>query len=375
MTTSFALPPVPVPLERPAPTVRFRWRLFAFAALFLVLLLPRINSGTLWQNDELLTANRTREMLLRHDPLTITLNFAVNLKKPPLHYWLSSVTLALLPSTPELAVRLPSLLYGAGCLLALGWLARCCYPGDDPQISLCAVLALAGCGYFIHVSRLALLDAGAACHLTLAIVGCQLARKDPRWWWFVALQGVLGAWQKAPFALAAWGVILIVRRFHAGKSARPSRHLVGALAVSLCFTSGWWLLQGVLHGFGNVVAALHWQAQGMNVHGDRAYYLFLYWWWLLRDWAFVGLCAPVAVLWALRYRSRDDAGGTLIVNADDPTRELAWVCAIYGFALLLVPFRVDRYLVVITPLLALLTLRWLTTQVASRRWLIAVVDC
>ena len=346
--------------EDQAPTVSFRWRILVLAALFFCLLLPKLSSGTLYHHDELYTANRAREILVRGDPWAITRNFAPDFRKPPLQYWLCALALRLFPASPELAVRLPSLAYGAACLLAVAWLALCGYGEEGLDTGLAAALALAGCSYFVYSSRIGLLDTGAAFHLTLAVAGCQLARRDPRWWWFVGLQCVLGAWQKAPFAFLAWAVILLVRWMDgfgplSGRlSWRP--HLLAAFTTSLLAASSWWALQGFRYGFSAMLAAGSWQTQALMVAhdpGDIGFHPWIYWLWLARDWALPGLCAPVVVVVVLRRRWRPVNDQTPAT----PTAEIAWVCAVFAVGLILVPYRAERYLVVFTPLLSLLVVR------------------
>jgi 4-amino-4-deoxy-L-arabinose transferase-like glycosyltransferase len=336
------------------------------AALFVLILLPRIDLGTLWQHDELLTANRAREMIVRGDPLAVTRNFAPDFKKPPLQYWLCAVALRLLPEHRELAVRLPSLLYGALCLLATAWSARACFPEEsDSTLATRAVLALAGCGYFIHMSRVALLDTGAAFHLTLAVGGCQLARRDARWHWFVGLQCVLGAWQKAPYAFAAWGIILLLRAWRKAEDSLPPRgrvHLVGALAVSALAASGWWVLQGIRFGGEALFAAGQQQtATLLRAHddADAVFRPYLYWFWMARDWAIPGLCTPLAAASVFFRKSTRD---------DSRLVECVAVCLIFGAVIAALPYRAERYLIVITPLLAILSVRWLGEMAARLPW-------
>ena len=88
----------------------------AVAVGFLALLLPKISSGMLSHNDEILTAERAREMLVRGDPWAVTLNWQPDFKKPPLQYWASALLLRWRPLAREWAVRLPSTVYAALCL-------------------------------------------------------------------------------------------------------------------------------------------------------------------------------------------------------------------------------------------------------------------
>ncbi len=397
MHTSCASPTHHVPetptIQRPLWRRAFWWMLPAL--VFVGLLWPKIDAGTLWHHDELLTANRTREILTRGDPGMLTLNFAPDFRKPPLQYWLCAVALRALPGRPELAVRLPSLLSGAACLLALASLARAAYPKDEPAVAWTAVLALAGCGYFILMSRLGLLDTGAALWLTLALTGCQLARTNPRWWWFTGVACVAGAWQKAPYAFAAWGLVLAVRACSPGQPSprRARAHLAGALFASVLVAALWWVAQIARNGFNPVYAGAWRQVHAMSyAHepADVGFRPYLYWFWLARDWALPGLCAPVAVVAALWTRGQREtnglpaAEGSARAAATAASREIGWVCAVHLLALAITPFRVERYLVVVMPLLALLSMRWLRGlparaplppgwQVATvRRWLLAV---
>ena len=58
-------------------------------ALWLGMEAPR---GIMWNTDELLTAERTREMLMT-EPWVVHYNFHRSFEKPPLQYWLTSLTL------------------------------------------------------------------------------------------------------------------------------------------------------------------------------------------------------------------------------------------------------------------------------------------
>ena len=351
------------------------------AAVFVGLLLPKIGGGTLWHHDELLSANRAREMLVRGDPFAVTVNFAPSVKKPPLQYWLCAGLLSLLPRHPELAVRLPTLLAGAACLLAAVRLADAGYPGEEPgeRQALWTVLALGSCGYLIHFARVALLDTGAALLLTLALVGCRRARRDARWWWFTALVCVLGAWQKAAYGLAAWAVVLAVNRWGNGLTSEAHRppengrgrfHLPAAFALAVVGSSGWWLLQFLHEDRALLLNAGREQLGSfLRAHDptDEGFRPWVYWGWLLRDWAGFGFCAPLAVLAAVR------VGGREMERAG-----WGWTCAVFGGVLACLVYRAERYLVVITPLLAVLTINFLTRiiqpwSVHVRRWVLPIV--
>src|SRR6202140_45129 len=79
-----------------------------------------IPKGTLTHTDELLTAERSREMLST-EPWVVHYNFQRSFEKPPLHFWLTTLTLSRLHNR-TLAVRVWPLLYGCLTMVALGWL-------------------------------------------------------------------------------------------------------------------------------------------------------------------------------------------------------------------------------------------------------------
>src|SRR5437870_12173717 len=123
-------------------------------AVWLGLEAPRgILSGT----DELLTAERTREMLIT-EPWVVHYNFHRSFQKPPLQYWLTSVTLPRLQNR-AVAVRVWPLLYGVLTAIALGWLVRLVEP-DQPWLIPLAVAILLSAPLFSTESARGLLDIG-----------------------------------------------------------------------------------------------------------------------------------------------------------------------------------------------------------------------
>src|SRR3984893_1017410 len=82
------------PLEGSVANVQRR-RAFSVAALIIFLfsfwLGVQAPIGIMSATDELLTAERTREMLMT-EPLFVHFNFERSFEKPPLQYWLTSLT-------------------------------------------------------------------------------------------------------------------------------------------------------------------------------------------------------------------------------------------------------------------------------------------
>src|SRR6266581_8312819 len=161
-------------------------------AVWLGLEAPRgIMSGT----DELLTAERTREMLMT-EPWVVHYNFHRSFEKPPLQYWLTSLTLPRFQNR-AVAVRVWPLLYGVLTAIALGWLVFLVKP-DEPWLIPLSVVILVSAPLFSTESARGLLDIGLTFFTLLTIVFAELARKNPAWWLAVAAACLLGSLQKIP---------------------------------------------------------------------------------------------------------------------------------------------------------------------------------
>src|SRR6202011_693702 len=104
------------------------------ALLFTAWLAFQIPRGTLAQTDELLTAERTREMLMT-EPWVVHYNFNRSFEKPPLQYWLTCLTLPRFENR-SVAVRIWPLFYGALTAIALAWLVFLMKPGEPWLIPL-----------------------------------------------------------------------------------------------------------------------------------------------------------------------------------------------------------------------------------------------
>src|SRR6266404_647381 len=127
-----------------------RHRAIATAGLVCVIMLGwlcfEIPKGTLVATDELLTAERTREMLST-GPWLVQFNFKPSFEKPPLQYWLTTLTLPRFEN-PSLAVRVWPLIYAAFTAIAIGCLALKIQP-DRPWLVPLSVAILLSCPLFV----------------------------------------------------------------------------------------------------------------------------------------------------------------------------------------------------------------------------------
>src|SRR5438270_9613264 len=113
--------------------------------------------GILSGTDELLTAERTREMLMT-EPWVIHYNFQRSFEKPPLQYWLTGLTLQQFQNR-AVAVRIWPLLYGVLTAVALGSLVYLVKP-EEPWLIPLTVAILLSAPLFSTESARGLLDVG-----------------------------------------------------------------------------------------------------------------------------------------------------------------------------------------------------------------------
>src|ERR1700686_4304678 len=151
------LPPAAPSLDMPKERRRAGFVVGLIVLAFAVWLSLEIRRGTLAQTDELLTAERTREMLMT-EPWVVHYNFHLSFEKPPLQYWLSCLTLPHFENQ-SVAVRIWPLAYAILTALALGWLSFLVQP-KRPWLMPLAVGILIACPLFSTEACHAMLDIG-----------------------------------------------------------------------------------------------------------------------------------------------------------------------------------------------------------------------
>ena len=209
--------------------------------IVLVWLALEIPKGTLVATDELLTAERAREML-SSGPWLVHFNFKPSFEKPPLQYWLTTLTLPRFED-PSLAVRFWPLIYAAFTAIAIGCLALKIQP-DRPWLVPLSVAILLSCPLFVTQATRGLLDIGLAFFTTMTILFSEFARKRPNWWLAVAASCWLGSLQKNPVPFVIWLLILGVRTTSQAERGRLKNwRLSVSLLLALLAMSFWPLLQ------------------------------------------------------------------------------------------------------------------------------------
>jgi 4-amino-4-deoxy-L-arabinose transferase-like glycosyltransferase len=277
------------------------WALMTLAGLGLFF--PGLGVPGLMDPDEGRYAEIAREMLLLKDWLIPHLNLVPYLEKPPLVYWLTSLSFAAFGLT-EWAARLASALAAlAGLYLAYG-LGRALWGERE---GFWGAMVLATCGGYMVLARLLTLDMVFSFFLNLGIALGYLAlsRERPRLWPLAYLALALAVLVKGPVALVlaglVWGPVALLKGRQAIRAlVRPQSWALLAVLVL-----PWFLL--VAWRFPEFPRFFLWEhhvaryVSGVDFHAEP--------WWYFGP-VLLGLLLPWTGLvpWALSRRAAADPG-------------------------------------------------------------------
>ena len=273
-----------------------------------ILFFFRLGVPGLMDPDEGRYAEIAREMLLLKDWLIPHLNLVPYLEKPPLVYWLTSLSFSALGLT-EWAARLPAALAAlAGVYLAF-WLGRALW---GERQGFWGAMVLATCSGYVILARLLTLDMVFTFFLNLGIALGYLAlsRERPRLWLWAYLALALAVLVKGPVALVLAGLIGGIVAFLRGKQAvyalvRPVSWVLLAAVVLPWFVYVAWRIPEFPRFFlleQHVTRYL----SGVSFHAEP--------WWYFGP-VLLGLLLPWTGLipWALARRTSMDAGDRLFL--------------------------------------------------------------
>lgn len=356
--------------EASAPIInRQRMRAILVAALlmvaFAVWLGMEAPRGIMLGTDELLTAERTREMLIT-EPWVVHYNFHRSFEKPPLQYWLTSLTLPRFENR-AVAVRIWSLLYGALTVAAVGWMVFLIKP-NEPWLIPLSVAILVSTPLFAAESARGLLDIGLTFFTTLTFVFAALARKQPAWWFGAALICWLGSLQKIPLPFLVWVLIIVVRLTNRDERL-ALRNGIGWLTASMLFAiaamSIWPLLEFIKYQM-PVASLFHEEVVvwvGPTELGRKRYFEIPIAMCLAGGLnGFLSLLAPFVILFSKKERP------------SIAVREIALVSLGFIALAIVSNFRLVRYVIPVVPVLcflvALCVYRFLKQPPPIRKWAI-----
>ncbi len=231
------------------------WSPWAVTALVIVLVwaaqIHLLPVGGYHFYDEFHTLDRSSAFATHDDWLVVHSMQEESFRKPPLQYW---ITAGLLETglNELVALRLPSLIFSLGCLLAVALLAVAVLPWNA-WAAPGAVLLFASSGMYWEHALSAMLDSGAVFFSTLALAATLLALERPRWWYVAAAAIVLGALQKAPIGLVMAGLFLAFLPLDRRpdrlrlRDLSANRHFRIALWIALVGTLAWPLFQSLAY--------------------------------------------------------------------------------------------------------------------------------
>lgn len=199
---------------------RLPWLVVAsFAAAAATVFFCTLNASPLIEPDEARYAEIGREMVVRGDWVTPTLNFVKYFEKPPLVYWLVAANLTVF-GQQDWAVRLWSAVFGLVGIAATGLLAAKMF---SPFVGLMAAAVLATMPLYFGMSQVASPDMplAALCTLSLTVAWLSSARWPQR-----SPSMAMLFWVSLALAILAKGPVAVV--------------LVFGVVTAYCLLTGRW---------------------------------------------------------------------------------------------------------------------------------------
>lgn len=222
-------------------------------AVVLFISLFRLGATTLFDVDEAVFSEATKEMVESGDWITPTYNGEVRYDKPIFFYWAMGLSYKAF-GINEFGARFPSAL--AGCLLSVAvffFVKRCI----DTTKALYAVLSFAVSGYFLVYSRAAVTDMVLALFISLSLFSFYISVTEDR-------RYIYGTYFFSALALLTKGLIGIVFPF-------------GVAIVYLLVTDGFGGLKKVFSikaALLFLIVAAPWYALQFSIHGEEFFQQF-----------------------------------------------------------------------------------------------------
>ncbi|HXW83965.1 MAG TPA: glycosyltransferase family 39 protein [Candidatus Binataceae bacterium] len=210
------------------------------AALAALLCLFHLGSYGLWEPDEARYAEIAREMLLSRDFVLPHLNYVLYVEKPPLLYWLTSLSFAIFGEN-EFAARFFVALFAVAGVAATAYFALRTF---DPRRATLAGAVLATMPLYAVMGQVLTTDMMLATLVTIASFALFLQWRDGgRWCWLAYLAIALGVLTKGPVGAAlpllTLGVFLLWQR---DLASLRRFHLIAGLAMVLAIATPWFVM-------------------------------------------------------------------------------------------------------------------------------------
>jgi 4-amino-4-deoxy-L-arabinose transferase-like glycosyltransferase len=329
--------------------------------VYCAMLLPGLGRARIHHTDEIRAAERAREIAIRRDPFAVTENWQPNFAKPPLQYWMQA--LAIQRWGPgEFQVRIWSVLYGCGCLLATAALAQRVAP-EAKWVGIAAPFFFCLNSSFLAHSRSGMLDTGQLLFCLLVYLFAWKAQGRAWWWLAAGASAGVGCLQKSPMPAAiyfAMGVLPILQSRRSG--AATFLPYVSGLSLALLPSLLWTLVQW--KRFGATAPATSYQKEVLGRFSEFAEtwnlspvteYLISY----ATSWRAIGLAGAILLLCAPFTLRR--------TKADLPASIVAGLILIHLLVLGVIRPVYPRYLLAVIPMIAVF-LAVMISRLPGRWW-------
>lgn len=154
-----------------------KFPVIVLAVLASILIFVDLGTNHLIPYDEAIYAKVSKNILARNDWLTLSWqNNEPWFEKPPLYFWLSALLLKVLPA-PELAVRLPSAVFGFFTVLLIYYFVKRLF---GKTAGFIAGLSLLTTFQFLYYSRTGMLDVTCAFLVTASLCLYYVSREETK---------------------------------------------------------------------------------------------------------------------------------------------------------------------------------------------------
>lgn len=332
--------------------------LIATAVIVLGTMLWRLDAQTVQNWDESIHGQVSREMVESREWVDLQYRGGDYFRKPPLSFWLRSVTIAALGDTVW-SLRVWSGIAGVLTALLVGWWAW--QRWRNRWIALLAVLVFtAGRFVFFHVFRSGEGDGLLTLFVTLSLYAGWRARVDSRWLLLTGAATGLAVLTKSAAGFLPIPILLLDALVTRSWPYRW-KHVLTAALVFLAVAAPWHVVEHVRHGsaFWNDYLGFHvFERATTAIHNPDAGPLYYVTSFARRFFPF-SLFFPFAffaMAWGLR---RDRRTGDALL--------LAWFVVVFVF-FTLTATKFDWYLAPLYPAAALVVTPWLATLVQRPSW-------
>ena len=259
--------------------------IFMIVLLFIPLFLFYLGTPSLWDEDESIYTEISRQMVLRHDLVGTYFNDVPRYDKPPLNFWINVIFYKVFGMN-EFTSRIGSTIFGFLCLILVYFLGKKLF---NKKTGIIAALMLGTGLLFFIETQMALIDTTLTFFigLTLYFFYQSMSEHKPRLLLLMGIPLGLGILAKGPVAFVLTGAIgLVFWIFLAfrNKTNPPSLwnwYLLGGFVIASAICLPWYLSMGSRFGMDFIQSHFGYHmikrfTQPIEHHGGGWYYNFYY---------------------------------------------------------------------------------------------------